>query len=123
VEDEETVRAVAFRVLSTRGYVVHQAANGQDALSLVEMLDRPVDLVLTDVVMPDMGGIELVQRLLKRWPGLKVVYMSGYAEGDKLQSGLRGPGRSFLQKPFSAFSAESLILKVREVLDAEQRTA
>jgi two-component system cell cycle sensor histidine kinase/response regulator CckA len=74
-----------------------------------------VDLVLTDVVMPDMGGFELATRLRGRWPGLKVVFMSGYAEGDKSQPGSQDSQRSFLQKPFSA---ESLMLMVREVLDA-----
>jgi CheY-like chemotaxis protein len=115
VEDEETVRTVAARVLTTRGYVVHKAANGQEALTLARRLDGPVDLVLTDVVMPDMGGVELVDRLLQLWPGVKVVYMSGYAHGDKLEPESAGSERSFIQKPFSA---ESLTLKVREALDA-----
>jgi two-component system cell cycle sensor histidine kinase/response regulator CckA len=114
VEDEETVRTVAARVLTMRGYVVHKAANGQEALALARSLDGPVDLVLTDVVMPDMGGVELVNRLLELWPGVKVVYMSGYAHGDKLEPESAGSERSFIQKPFSA---ESLTLKVREVLD------
>jgi two-component system, cell cycle sensor histidine kinase and response regulator CckA len=114
VEDEETVRTVAARVLTTRGYVVHKAANGEEALAVAGRLDGPVDLVLTDVVMPDMGGVELVDRLIQLWPGLKVVYMSGYAHGDKLEPESRGSERSFLQKPFSS---ESLMLKVREVLD------
>jgi two-component system cell cycle sensor histidine kinase/response regulator CckA len=114
VEDEETVRTVAARVLSMRGYLVHKAANGQEALELARKLEAPVDLVLTDVVMPDMGGVELVDRLLELWPGLKVVYMSGYAHGDKLEPASKGSERSFLQKPFST---ESLTLKVREVLD------
>jgi PAS domain S-box-containing protein len=113
VEDEDTVRIVASRVLTTRGYVVHKAANGEEALALVRRLDGALDLVLTDVVMPDMGGVELVERLLQLRPGLKVVYMSGYAQGDKLL-GPQGGDRSFLQKPFST---ESLTLKVREVLD------
>ena len=113
VEDEETVRTVAARVLTTRGYVVHKAANGMEALALVRQLEGTLDLVLTDVVMPDMGGVQLVERLLEIWPGLKVVYMSGYAHGDKLDLG-SGIDRSFLQKPFSS---ESLTLKVREVLD------
>jgi two-component system cell cycle sensor histidine kinase/response regulator CckA len=115
VEDEETVRTVAARVLTTRGYVVHKAANGEEALALARKLDGTVDLVLTDVVMPDMGGVELVERLLELWPGLRVVYMSGYADGDKLGPGSQGVDHSFLQKPFST---ESLTLKVREVLDA-----
>jgi len=108
------VRTVAARVLTMRGYVVHKAANGQEALALARRLDGPVDLVLTDVVMPDMGGMELVNHLLELWPGLKVVYMSGYAHGDKLELESAGSERAFIQKPFST---ESLTLKVREVLD------
>ncbi|MFL5402367.1 MAG: PAS domain-containing protein [Gemmatimonadales bacterium] len=115
VEDEQTVRTVASRVLKNRGYLVHSAANGREALELVQRLEGPLDLVLTDMVMPDMGGLELVERLLELRPGVQVVYMSGYAEGDKLDSASNKPGRSFLQKPFSN---EGLTLKVREVLDA-----
>jgi two-component system, cell cycle sensor histidine kinase and response regulator CckA len=118
VEDEETVRNVAARVLSTRGYVVHKAANGEEALSLARHLDGTLDLVLTDVVMPDMGGVELINRLLELRPGLKVVYMSGYAQGDKLEPGSEEIAGSFLQKPFSS---ESLTRKVREVLDGVPR--
>ena len=80
---------------------------------MARKLDGRLDLVLTDVVMPDMGGVALVERLLELRPGLKVVYMSGYAHGDK-QLGPQGEDLSFLQKPFST---ESLTLKVREVLD------
>jgi two-component system, cell cycle sensor histidine kinase and response regulator CckA len=115
VEDEEAVRIVACRVLTTQGYAVHKAANGKEALALARKLDGTLDLVLTDVVMPDMGGAELVERLLELRPGLRVVYMSGYAHGDKLGPASQGVEHSFLQKPFSA---ESLTLKVREVLDA-----
>ncbi len=114
VEDEETVRTVTARVLVARGYVVHQAANGEEALALARTLDGHVDLVLTDIVMPDMDGVQMVKRLLKLWPGLKVVYMSGYAHGDKLEPGSQSMENQILQKPFST---ESLTLKVREVLD------
>jgi CheY-like chemotaxis protein len=117
VEDEEAVRSVAARVLQNQGYRVLASPNGQEALSLVEQVEGKIDLVLTDVVMPDMGGLELAVRLQGRWPGLKVLYMSGYAEGDKLRPGIDYE-RPFLQKPFSA---ESLTLKVREVLDADVR--
>jgi two-component system, cell cycle sensor histidine kinase and response regulator CckA len=65
--------------------------------------------------MPDMGGVELVLRLLQLRPGVKVIFMSGYAEGDKLEPASDQPGGSYLQKPFST---EGLTLKVREVLDA-----
>ncbi len=119
VEDENTVRTVAARVLLNQGYAIHEASNGEEALALLEKLDGRVDLVLTDVVMPEMGGIELTGRLAQKWPRLKVVYMSGYAEGDKLQYGPPEFEQSFLPKPFSA---ESLILKVRELLDAEVKS-
>jgi two-component system, cell cycle sensor histidine kinase and response regulator CckA len=115
VEDEESVRTVAARILTSRGYAVHKAANGEEALALARKLDGTVDLVLTDVVMPDMGGVQLAARLLQLWPALKVVYMSGYAHGDKLEAGSPGVEGEFLQKPFST---ESLTFKVRQVLDA-----
>ena len=114
VEDEDAVRSVAARVLGNQGYSVLQGANGGEALEQLNEVGGKVDLVLTDMVMPDMGGVELTGRLRERWPDLKVLYMSGYAEGDKLQPKMNSE-HSFLQKPFSA---ESLTLKVREVLDA-----
>jgi PAS domain S-box-containing protein len=116
-EDELTVRSVAARVLMNQGYTVLETANGEEALSVLDEAQGKIDLVLTDVVMPDMGGLELAARARSRWPGLKVVYMSGYSEGEKFQTDLEDQ-RPFLQKPFSA---ESLVLKVREVLDAGVR--
>jgi two-component system, cell cycle sensor histidine kinase and response regulator CckA len=113
VEDEEAVRSVAARVLDNQGYTVVQAANGEEALGRLDELEGKIDLILTDVVMPDMGGLELTGRVHELRPDLKVLYMSGYAEGDKLQPKMNSE-HSFLQKPFSA---ESLTLKVREVLD------
>jgi PAS domain S-box-containing protein len=115
VEDEDAVRSVAARVLLNQGYTVIQARNGEEALTLLNQLDETIDLVLTDVVMPDMGGLALAEQIRIRSPGLKLVYMSGYSETDKLQPGLRNFETPFLQKPFSA---ENLVLKVREVLDA-----
>jgi two-component system cell cycle sensor histidine kinase/response regulator CckA len=73
-----------------------------------------IDLALTDVVMPDLGGPELVARLQQKWPEIRAVYMSGYAEGDKIRAEMQEPKTSFLQKPFSA---DSLVHMVREVLD------
>ena len=81
--------------------------------------DAPeVDLVLTDVVMPEMGGLELAQRLDSVLPGVPEMYMSGYTESEKLQPGLRDPDVPFMQKPFST---ESLAVRVREVLDRATR--
>jgi signal transduction histidine kinase/CheY-like chemotaxis protein len=115
VEDEDAVRSVAARVLLNQGYTVIQARNGQEALALLEDLGETVDLILTDVVMPDLSGPALAEQLRRRWPGLKLVYMSGYALGDKLLPDTDEIADSFLEKPFSS---ESLIQKVREVLDA-----
>jgi two-component system, cell cycle sensor histidine kinase and response regulator CckA len=113
VEDEDAVRNVASRVLMNQGYTVRQARNGEEALGLLRDSDEAFDLILTDVVMPDMGGHALATQLRSRWPNLKLIYMSGYAEGDKLEQEFEEG--SFLQKPFSA---EELIQKVRAVLDA-----
>ncbi len=116
VEDEDAVRSVAARVLLNRGYTVIQAHNGQDALEILEQQGESIDLILTDMVMPDMGGLALSEQLPSRWPALKVIYMSGYALGDKLHPMVGELGGFFLPKPFSA---DSLMSKVREVLDAK----
>jgi len=116
VEDEDAVRSVAARVLLNQGYTVIQARNGEEALDLLGELGDSVDLVLTDVVMPDMGGLALAEKLKATKPELRLLYMSGYSEADKLQPGMNNFQFPFLQKPFSA---ESLIVKVREVLDAK----
>jgi two-component system cell cycle sensor histidine kinase/response regulator CckA len=116
VEDEDAVRSVAARVLLNQGYTVIQARNGEEALDLLHDLGDSIDLVLTDVVMPDMGGLALAEKLKATKPELRLLYMSGYSEADKLQPGMNNFQFPFLQKPFSA---ESLIVKVREVLDAK----
>jgi PAS domain S-box-containing protein len=116
VEDEDAVRSVAARVLLNQGYTVIQAHNGEEALDLLSELGDSIDLVLTDVVMPDMGGLVLAEKLKAKKPELRLLYMSGYSEADKLQPGMGNFQVPFLQKPFSA---ESLIVKVREVLDAK----
>ncbi len=117
VEDEDAVRALASRVLAQQGYAVLEARNGREALDL---LDRRQDirLVLTDVVMPEMGGVELSERIARRHPEMRVMYMSGYTESDKLQPAVRSSPYPFLQKPFSP---ESLAVRVREALDRTGR--
>jgi CheY-like chemotaxis protein len=114
VEDEDAVRQMTTRVLIQQGYTVLEAGNGSDGLALARRHHGPVHLLVTDVVMPEMGGLELAERVAEIRPGITVIYMSGYAEGDKLQPGIRDSNTPFLQKPFSA---ESLILRVREALD------
>ena len=114
VEDEESVRTLAGRVLTEAGYAVVVARDGREALALVED-GTAVDIVLTDVVMPVMGGRELRDRIRAARPTLPVLFMSGYTGSDVMRRGLRDTGVPFLQKPFSP---DSLMRKVREVLDA-----
>jgi two-component system, cell cycle sensor histidine kinase and response regulator CckA len=114
VEDEQAVRTVATRVLRNQGYFVLPACNGEEALSIADQVNGAIDLVLTDVIMPDMAGPAMVRQILEKWSGIRIVYMSGYAQNDKIRSEMADRDTSFLQKPFSA---DSLLLTVREVLD------
>ena len=118
VEDEDAVRALASRVLAEQGYAVLEARNGREALGILAQPGRGIHLVLTDVVMPDMGGVELSDRVAQAHPDVRIVYMSGYSEGDKLHPGVRNSPYPFLQKPFSP---ESLAVRIREALDRAGR--
>jgi len=113
VDDDQAVREVAARVLRRAGFRVLQAGDGGEALDIVRAHDGPVDLVLTDVVMPGMNGRELGERLGVEWPDTKILYMSAYTEDDVIIRGLRVAEVSFLQKPFSLDGLEAT---VREVL-------
>ncbi len=120
VEDEELVRSLASRSLREHGYIVIEAQHGVDALRQLE-IRADVDLVISDVVMPEMGGRELGRRLGTLRPSLPVLYISGYTGEDVTQRGLLEPGAPFQQKPFAP---EELARKVREMLDtARLRTA
>jgi two-component system, cell cycle sensor histidine kinase and response regulator CckA len=118
VEDEQAVRTVATRVLRNQGYFVLPACNGEEAVSLADQINGAIDLIITDVIMPDMAGPAMVGQILKKWPGIGIVYMSGYAQNDKIRAEMADRDTSFLQKPFSA---DSLLLTVREVLDQATR--
>jgi PAS domain S-box-containing protein len=113
VEDEEAVRKLARRVLEGSGYKVLEARDGKAALNAVAAHPGPLDLVLTDVVMPGMSGQELSARLVAQRPGLNVLYVSGYTDDAILQHGRLLPNTAFLQKPFSP---ATLVSKVQEVL-------
>jgi hypothetical protein len=114
VEDEPAVREITRRLLAANGYQVEVAADPAHALRLVEEPDRPLDLLLTDVVMPEMSGPELAEHARHRRPGLKLLFMSGYAHGLLPPQGAFGPGVALLDKPFTEFD---LLSRVREVLD------
>jgi CheY-like chemotaxis protein len=115
VEDDSGVRNVARRVLSEFGYRVLEAVDGIDALRVWHEQNGNVDLVITDVVMPGMGGQELVKRLAELRPDTKVLYVSGYTDSSALRAGFTDTGPPLLRKPFTA---TSLADKVREILDA-----
>jgi PAS domain S-box-containing protein len=119
VEDEPTVRRLVHRVLTRQGYTVLEAANGVEALRVCEEHSGGIDLVVTDVVMPEMGGGELAERLKIVLPRTPVLMISGYAEDAVLRHGIAEAQSWFLEKPFTP---DSLVRKVREVLDAESGT-
>jgi PAS domain S-box-containing protein len=113
VEDEDAVRLVVRRVLTRHGYTVLAASNGHDALRIAESHPGAIDMLVTDVVMPEMGGRELADRLLPLRPAIRVLFTSGYTDDDIVRRGVLLPGTAFLQKPFTT---EGIARKVREVL-------
>jgi CheY-like chemotaxis protein len=115
VEDEDMIRQLAERVLTQLGYKVLQARQADEALRLHEERTEPVDLVITDVIMPGgMTGRDLAERILQRHPSVRVLYVSGYTDNAIVHHGMLDAGVNFLPKPFSV---DSLGAKVREVLD------
>jgi two-component system, cell cycle sensor histidine kinase and response regulator CckA len=116
VEDEEAVRRGGKRMLETRGYTVHEAGSGVEALDIMDELDGAVDIVVSDVVMPEMDGPTLLTELRKKYPDLKFIFVSGYAE-DAFARNLPADAKfGFLPKPFSL---KQLAVAVREMLDGE----
>ncbi len=113
VEDEPAVRRLISQLLQLTGYTVLEAANGAEALHLVEQSRCPIDLLLTDIVMPGMSGGELAGRLVRCYPGLRVLFTSGYVDHSAVKE-VVSMDEQFLPKPFSP---AELMGKVREVLD------
>jgi two-component system cell cycle sensor histidine kinase/response regulator CckA len=113
VEDEDPVRAVNARALSARGYTVLEAASGVEALQIIERRGEPVDLVVSDVVMPEMDGPTLLGELRKLYPDLKVIFVSGYAEDAFKRNLPEGEEFNFLAKPFSL---RQLVETVKQVI-------
>ena len=117
VEDEEKVRSVVRRMLTKQGYTIFEAANAEEALKIFELEHPDVDLLLTDVVMPGMSGRELALVVRRKRPGLKILFMSGYADSLVVQKGSLELGQSFMEKPFTA---DMLARKVRAILDGPE---
>jgi CheY-like chemotaxis protein len=113
-EDEKEVRKLSVQILKRQGYRVLEASNGVEALKIFEQQKDPVHLILTDVVMPHMGGKELADRLRSICPKIKVVFTSGYPDRALAQKARSDSHLDFLGKPFSP---AGLLQKVREVLD------
>ena len=113
VEDEESVRELVRETLVSRGYRVLEAPNGETGWRVAESHRDEIDILITDVIMPGMGGRELARKLLEIRPRIGVLYLSGYTEDTILHQGALDPGTAFLQKPFTL---QNLARKVREVL-------
>jgi signal transduction histidine kinase len=115
VEDNDAVRTMTCQILDRLGYRVTSAARGQEGVDLVMASGEPIGLLLTDIVLPDMSGRDVFERMAARQPGLRVLYMSGYA-GDVISThGVIEEGVQFIQKPFAP---QALAQKMRQVIDA-----
>jgi PAS domain S-box-containing protein len=114
VEDEDGVRNLAGRILRSQGYTVLEARNGSEALLTFQDHQQEIELVLTDVVMPEMGGRHLHERLLTTRPDLAVLFMSGYTDDAVVRHGVLESEKNFIQKPFTCAALASA---VRRVLD------
>ncbi len=120
VEDEDVVRGVTGEMLGLAGYTVLAARDGREAVRLCEVHAGAIALLMTDLVMPGMGGRELAVEVRARRPDVHVLYTSGYFNDTPSRDGSSGVAGEFLQKPFSV---EALALKVRQVLDARRGTS
>lgn len=116
VEDDPGLRLLAEGILQNNGYSVTTAANGDDAIELAQQISSPINLLLTDVIIPGVSGRELVNRILKHHPEIKVLFMSGYTDDSIVHQGVLDSDVEFLPKPFTH---EELLKKVRDVLDGK----
>jgi two-component system, cell cycle sensor histidine kinase and response regulator CckA len=116
VDDDEALRRLARLILMQQGFHVIEAPDGAEALEVVSAYAEPVDLLLTDVIMPKVNGLVLAQRLLQERPGIRVLYMSGYVEKSILLA--KYSELILLQKPFTPVA---LIAAVRQVLASEEQ--
>jgi two-component system cell cycle sensor histidine kinase/response regulator CckA len=113
-EDEEPLRTLTAKLLERYGYVVIAATSANEALRIAKENSRRIDLLLTDLIMPGLSGAAVADRVSELVPGVKVLFMSGYADDIVVRDGILAPGAAFLEKPFSA---TDLAAKVRETLD------
>ena len=114
VEDEAQLRKLAKRILESKGYQVLDAGTAADALRIGREHEGPIHLLLTDVVMPGMGGPKLAEALLAERPGTPVLYMSGYTDDLMVRYGIEHEGMEFIQKPFTPLKLRQRVLEVLE---------
>jgi CheY-like chemotaxis protein len=116
VEDESGIRALVRKILSRERYRILEASSGEEARTIAFSHDGPIHLLVTDVMLPGIGGRDLAEGLRESIPDLRVVYVSGYTDDEAVRAGWFPPGSLFLQKPFTL---SALVNKVRESLDSE----
>ena len=115
LEDEDAVRSVVQRILERHGYSVHAVASGSEALRVAREQGGRIDLLLADVILPEMSGPEAAERIATEWPETRVLFMSGYPKDEVFRRGLVEPGTALLQKPFAL---DEVVRMVRDALDA-----
>jgi len=113
VEDSDVVRDVITRMLEDAGFTVLPASGGEEALSISRRKDAPFDLLLTDIVMPEISGVELADRLERERPDMRILFMTGYAEEVVVNEGILGKRRECIGKPFTR---EEITKRVRKLL-------
>jgi CheY-like chemotaxis protein len=118
VEDDDAVRELTSLALERHGYKVLKATGGADALRQTDAGPQELDLLVTDVVMPEMDGRTVATALRARFPRLKTLFLSGYTDDEMIRRGILQTGEAFLQKPYTI---AALARKVREILDRELR--
>jgi DNA-binding NtrC family response regulator len=117
VDDERVARRLLYRVLTEEGYRVFEAASAEEAMGVLGMAHRYVQLIILDVVMPEVDGVQLGRQILGRWPALSLLYMSAYPAEVLVQRGLTDPQVHFLAKPFTH---DELMGKVEVAIDRRQ---
>ena len=115
IDDETHIVNMVKQILAEQGYHIISATNPREALILSDQYAKPIDMLLTDIIMPELNGPDLVRMMRQKRPTLKVLYMSGYANNAATQIGVLKPNTAFLQKPFTS---EILTHNIRKVLDA-----
>lgn len=113
VDDTGAVRLTVFRMLSEAGYRVFEASSAVEALEVLQSARRPLDLLLIDVVMPEVGGVDLARMIRDRWPGIPIIFMSAHPAEVLVREGLEHPEVVFLAKPFTR---NELLGKVRAAM-------